>query len=248
MQPYSLALECLWQDPAARFKTVDHRRILAPIIVALTKPYIDAILWLLNDRAVTYIACLPQDVLRYVIKPYLWSGKALCGIPHRDDYIYGVIHGIYRDIDGSIFHYDMGLLHRVDGPALIAKGQHIYYQHGRMCRESGPIRVSLTGLGYQQPNHLHAISRSGPRSIWFRPGLSVNSYASTNGIDWCTARHRLTIVGKTARIQRGFRHESFQHSAFGVIFTVLLSYFNSYDIDGECSREWTRTQAEIAND
>lgn len=238
MQPYHLALECL-AAPNARLCDNKHRPALAWILIALAKPYLDAVEWLIN-ASTTYISVIPRDIRRYILEPLLWIENKLCGIPHRITHRYGVVDGLHITKNKVRQYYAMGLLHRIDGPSEIGETCASYSREGRHRREFGPGFVTRTSVRYSSEYYI-GVSLTGTSSFMcFGQHITLYDHGSLIVSDT-----RLTPVIKdsTMHISTTNGLVSITHPAFGAVMEVLMNHIQSCDIRAECAREWALAQA-----
>lgn len=204
----------------------------------------------------TYVAALPQDIRRYILEPYFWSGRRFCGVPHRDGYTYGVPHGKLQTNYNTCAHYNMGLIHRVGAPAVEGLQYVIYQQHNRRYRESGPLRVAPDKLVFGRTSIIQEVytNFSNSQHMKLRNGIHLRLTS--------TARFEVTLNVPRNRNHSKYRafhiyddhvmisSDSattvvFQTPIFAELIRELLAFLLAYDIVGSCEREWKRSQAEI---
>lgn len=222
----------------------EHDITSAYITIALAKPYIDAVEWLLQSGNLR----ITGDVQRYILEPYLKD----VGIKNDSGYRYGVRHGCRQD--GSRWrYYECGVLHKIGAPASIDSGECDYWQRGRCYRESGPTYVAKGCIMYPPGSDfgmLHCDTAS--NEIMFRNNISFNRTTRETFIIMCmprqftNPRRNITIRNGELHISRGATKYRCAHAAFEHIMEVLSAYSDSLGIASICRRERQRTLGEIA--
>lgn len=215
---------------------------------ALARPYLEAVEWLLSARD-TRIAVLPSDIRLYVLTPYLWVGRYLCDIPHRDQFLYGVPHGRVRLLKELWVHYHWGVRHRVGAPAIEGHDHFIYYQNGRPFRESGPTSVAPDRLifGFAPIKEI-LVTRRGSILMDLRQGIHLQLTRSGRFIIRLdvTKTRKFRIFDNRIELRTDSVTWVIGTHLFAEIVGEMLAFLLECNVEERCFREWERSRAEIA--